>query len=200
MGDSLSVLGGWYQRTETSCELSSYDDIQLHQLDHCERIVSKAHKFGLLLNALLVWALCVQLQKVSDLQLQICRLWSRTVSVSSSRWCSPKSATGTEIWDCWTVLIKLLKMVSNLSVKSAFDGRGMEVGKYNPSLLKTVRVLLCQFDMRYNKEWDWWINTILYCGTADMLEWSEGVHWHVKNRGTVEKTLDEFSDVRILSY
>lgn len=45
-------------------------------------------------------------------------------------------------------------MVSNLSVKSAFEGRGIEVGEYNPSLLKRVRVLLCQFDMSYNKEWD----------------------------------------------
>lgn len=37
-------------------------------------------------------------------------------------------------------------MLSNLSVKSAFGGE-MEVGKYNPSLSKIVRVLLCQFDM-----------------------------------------------------
>lgn len=46
-------------------------------------------------------------------------------------------------------------MVSNLSAKSAFDSRAMEVGEYNPSLLKSVRVLLCQFDMRYNKEQGW---------------------------------------------
>lgn len=48
-------------------------------------------------------------------------------------------------------------MVSNLSVKSAFDGRGMEVGKYNPSLLKTIGVLLCQLGMSYSKEQDWCI-------------------------------------------
>lgn len=65
--------------------------------EHLDIIPSKAHEFSLLLNVLLVWALCVQLQQVSDLQIQICRLQSRTVSISSSRWCSPKSATGTEI-------------------------------------------------------------------------------------------------------
>lgn len=67
--------------------------------EHLDIIPSKAHEFGVLLNVLLVWALCVcvQLRQVSDLQIQICRLQSRTVSISSSRWCSPKSATGTEI-------------------------------------------------------------------------------------------------------
>lgn len=166
--------------------------------EHLDIIPSKAHEFGVLLNVLLVWALCVcvQLRQVSDLQIQICRLQSRTVSISSSRWCSPKSATGTEIWDCWAVLIKLLKMVSNLSVKSAFDGSRMEVGKYSPSLLMSeylsanligaiIKSGICMYKKKNKnkkKKSRWRIYPILYWNIEDVLVWSEKDHCHVEKR------------------
>lgn len=80
------------------------------------------------------------------LQLQLCRLWSRTENISRSKRCSPKSATGTEIRDCWTVLIKLLKIVSNLWVKSVFIWQRSGSWWIQPSLLNDISVLLWQVD------------------------------------------------------
>lgn len=101
MGDFLPMLKGWCQRTETSWA------VRVWCCPTMSVVIVKGWCLGtprcacLLLSALLAGALCVQLHKLSDLHLQMCRLCSGTVCVSSSRWCSPKSTTETEIGDHW---------------------------------------------------------------------------------------------------
>lgn len=110
----------------------------------------------MLLNALLVWVLCVDCRKSVIYSYGVADCEVEHYAFLAADGVHPRVLQELRYETAELVLIKLLKMVSNLSAKSAF-GRGVEVGKYNPSLFKSVRVLLCQFDMSYSKEWDWYV-------------------------------------------